>query len=368
MPRSAPPALAARLSRLRKRLSALHLDSLLITYPADIRYLTGVSGDDSWALVTPRQLIIISDFRYQEELAAIRSFARIVIRSGAIADAAGALIADLKLKSIAFQAEHLTHRAHAAIAAITGAKRLRPTSELMTRLRAVKDDSEVQCIRTAARIQQKALRATLSAMKPNWSEADFAAHLEYTMKSLGAEGTGFTSIIAAQTNSSKPHYRPDARVKIRRNQPLLIDWGARFGGYTADMTRTFALGRFPKPIAEIYPIVLEAQLLAIQAAKPGARLVDVDRAARAHISNHGYGKQFGHGLGHGIGLDIHELPSLSPRSPEKETLVPGNVVTIEPGIYLPGVGGVRIEDDVLITKTGCTLLTDFPKSLSSAIL
>lgn len=368
MSRKTQPPFAARLTRLRKRLSSLRLDSFLITTPNDIRYLTGFCGDDSWALVTNRKLFVISDFRYAEELALINPWATIVIRKGGIAECAGSLVTDLKLKALGLQAEQFTLRSRSSLAKITGHRRLHETAEIMTRLRAVKDESEVALIRTAVGIQQKALTAALRDLRPGWSESDLANALDFNMKSLGADGPGFTSIVAAQSNGSKPHYRPDPKVKILRNRPLLIDWGARFGGYTSDMTRTFALGKFPGKIAEIYAIVLEAQLRAIDAIRPGVRLVDVDRAARDFITKAGFGKEFGHGLGHGIGLDIHELPSLSPRSDEKEVLVPGNVVTVEPGIYLPGIGGVRIEDDVLVTEKGRSVLGDFPKTLQSAIL
>ena len=203
-------------------------------------------------------------------------------------------------------------------------------------------------------------------LKPGQHEAELAAFLEYRVRALGADGVSFPTIVAADANAALPHAIPGRR-KLKAGSSVLIDWGARFGGYCSDMTRVVALGKMKPKVREIYQIVLDAQLAAIDAIKPGVRQVDVDRVARDVIDQAGYGEQFGHGLGHGLGLDIHEAPRLSPLAGDG-VLQPGHVVTVEPGIYLPGQGGVRIEDDVLVTERGHRVLTDLPKTLESAII
>jgi len=188
------------------------------------------------------------------------------------------------------------------------------------------------------------------------------------MMMRGAEGAGFDPIVAAEANGSKPHYTPSAKVKLRKGKPLLIDWGAKVDGYVSDLTRTFGFGGMPAKVREIYEIVLEAQLAAIATIRPGIELRVVDKAARSVICDAGYGEQFGHGLGHGIGLDVHESPGMSFRSKKGAVLEEGMVVTVEPGIYLPGIGGVRIEDDVLVTAKGKRVLSNYPKGLDEMIV
>ncbi len=336
------------------------LEALLITNPKDVDYLTGFHGEDSWAIVAPRAVFVVSDFRFQEELDAIKN-AKLIIRKGAIDEAAAGALESFK--GIGVQAEHLTVATRAKLAKALGAKRLVDTTGLLSTIRLRKDDSEISLIRKAVRIQQQALEETLAGVGPGQTEADIAAELEMRMKRLGASGPSFGTIVAARANGSKPHYRP-AKTKTAKNQPLLIDWGAVVGGYCSDMTRTFTFGRWPKPLADVYQIVLEAHLAAIDAVAPGVKCRKVDAVARDIITKSGYGEHFGHGLGHGIGLDIHEGPRLSKQS--EETLEPGMVVTIEPGIYLPGIGGVRIEDDVLVTDRGRRNLCSLPKAIDWA--
>jgi Xaa-Pro aminopeptidase len=231
--------------------------------------------------------------------------------------------------------------------------------------RAVKQPMEISAIRQALKIQRQAFRRTLDQLRPGQTENQVAAFLEYQMRLLGADGASFPTIAAADANAALPHAIPGPR-KLRRGGILLIDWGARFRGYCGDLTRVVALGKMPPKLREVYKVVLDAQLAAIDAVGPGKRLKDIDAVARCMIEKAGYGEYFGHGLGHGIGLDIHEQPVLSRRA--KGELRPGHVVTVEPGIYLPGVGGVRIEDDVLVTARGRQVLSDLPKSLESAII
>jgi Xaa-Pro aminopeptidase len=240
------------------------------------------------------------------------------------------------------------------------------TRGLVGQLRVRKDAAEIATIRKAIQIQQAALKAVLPTIKPGQTELEIAARLEAEMKMRGASSPAFETIVAAQANGSLPHYRPHA-IKLRKNQPLLIDWGAVYRGYRGDMTRTFALGKWPAQIAEVYKIVLDAHAMAAAALRAGATTKAVDAIARDHIAKHGYGDRFGHGLGHGLGLHTHEDPRLSHMAAET-TLEAGMVVTIEPGIYIPGLGGVRIEDDYVVTEKGSENLCSLPKDIKWATL
>jgi len=352
-----------RLSRLRRALREADCDAALLTNANDIRYLTGFSGEDSYAVVAPRTVVVISDFRFEEDLCVVEGIARVHLRRGDIVAALRTVVGDLNPERLAFQSEHVSVRLRDRIAKAVGAKRLRATTGLLTGLRLIKDDSEVRTIRRAVRIQERALLETLETIKPGQTESHIAATLEYNMKSLGAEGTSFPSIVAARANGSKPHAVP-GKTKTGKNQPLLIDWGARVDGYCSDMTRTLNLGRWSKAMTEIYEVVLAAQVAACKAVGPGVSTRVVDSAARDIIAEAGFGDRFGHGLGHGIGLDVHEGPRVAQQ--DETTLKAGMIVTIEPGVYLPGVGGVRIEDDVLVTASGATNLCSLPKSLDWA--
>jgi Xaa-Pro aminopeptidase len=283
-----------------------------------------------------------------------------------MSEAVGEVVEAVKVDRLGVQAEHLTLSLRQAVAKVIGARGIVETSALVAGLRIIKDEGEIKLIVKAARIQEAALKAVLPKIKAGQTELEVAARLEAEMKMRGSSEPGFQSIVAAGTTGSLPHYRPQAR-KIARGKSLLIDWGATYRGYHSDMTRVFALGKWPKKIAEIYKIVLDAQEMAAAALAPGKSTFDIDAIARKHITSHGYGEFYGHGLGHGLGLDGHEEPRLT-HMLAPSILEPGHVVTVEPGIYLPGVGGVRIEDDYVITPTGARNLCTLPKSLDWATL
>ena len=263
------------------------------------------------------------------------------------------------------QPDYLTLNQFKAINKKLGRSILKPIADGLIVQRSVKDDAEVNTILAALKIQQEAYRQLLKWIKPGFTEESIAAQLEFTMRNLGADGPSFNTIIAADANASLPHAIP-GKTKVKQGGIILIDWGARYGGYCGDMTRVVALGSMSPKMKHIYSVCLEAHMAGIAAIAPGKKLKDVDDAARKIIADAGLGERFGHSLGHGLGLDIHEEPRLSARS-EGELQV-GQVVTVEPGIYIPGMGGVRIEDDVLVTKTGGRVLSDLPKSLESAII
>lgn len=338
---------------------------MLVTIERDIRYLTGFIGEASCLVITPRRMICISDFRFEEELLSLRGFAEVVMRKGTMPEAQRDVLSSLKPASLAIQAEAMSADSRATLAKAIGARRVRDTVGIIAELRIIKDEEEVGLIKKAAKIQQDAMLATLPTIKAGQTEVAIAARLEYEARVRGAEGMSFGTIVAAGANGSRPHYRA-AGAKAARGRPLLIDWGCILGGYCSDMTRTFSLGSWPAKMREIYEITLEAHLAGIAAVRPGATCAEVDRAARSIIEKAGYGDRFGHGLGHGIGLDIHEAPRLFKSVSRR--LEPGMVVTIEPGIYLPGVGGVRIEDDILVTSKGGRNLCSLPKDIHWATL
>lgn len=230
----------------------------------------------------------------------------------------------------------------------------------MTNIRKVKDDHEIDLVRKSVQVAEEAFEAVRSEIKVGLSESYLAGLLVFELRSRGASSTSFECIVAAGAASSLPHYRPTEAL-VQRDQPLLIDWGALYKGYCSDLTRTLMIGRVSPKLKEIYKVVLEAQEAAIQFLRPGVTTVQADRVARDVIEKAGYGEFFGHGLGHGIGREIHELPSMR-RTGGEDELRPGMIVTVEPGIYLPGQGGVRIEDDILITHSGCEVLSSLDKS------
>jgi Xaa-Pro aminopeptidase len=267
---------------------------------------------------------------------------------------------------VGIQAEYVTLLGRDRFAAALGEQRLKPVTGLVGALRRKKDELEVRTIERAIDIQQQALGAAIGQFTAGMKEIEFSALLEFEMKSRGAIGSGFTPIIGAGANSSVIHYLT-GHARIEEGSSLLVDWGATVDGYNSDMTRTLGIGSMPAKIREIYGIVLEAQLAAIDAIGPGKVCSEIDAVARRVITKAGYGAQFGHGLGHGLGMDIHEAPFFNDLETQT-VLEPGTVMTVEPGIYLPGVGGVRIEDDVLITGSGCRVLSDWPKDIDSAVI
>lgn len=357
-----------RLKALRAALAKADHPALLITNPADIRYLSPFCGDDSYAIVTASKFTVITDSRYEGDVAPLKGHATVFMRPADMLDAVKEVVSGLRLRRLAIQSDHLTVSTRARLAKSLKGVKLADTTGIIAALRVIKDEHEINFIRRAVAIQQAAILATLKTIKPRGgqTELEIAATLEYEMKTRGSVKTAFEPIVAANANSAKPHTSPGP-VKTTKGGVLLIDWGARAGGYCSDMTRVFALGSWPKKIAHIYDIVLEAHMAAMAAARPGLTCQQLDHAARAVIEKAGFGPRFGHGTGHGIGLNIHEAPSIRKLPPET-TLQPGMVVTIEPGIYLPGIGGVRIEDDLLITKRGSQGLCTLPKTRDWATL
>lgn len=361
-----PAHLAVRLANFRKSFAALGIDACLVTNPRDIRYLTGMLIEDSWMVVGRQDHLILTDSRFDELLVRDHGYLNHILRKNQpLALVLGEHLKKLKIKRLGLQADHLTVMQRGVIAKSVGAGGLVNTEAVLLNQRSYKDEVEIKTIRKAVKIQQEAFQATVEQIRIGMTEQRVAAILEFEMRVAGAESTGFPSIVAVGANASLPHAVP-GKTKVKVGQVLLIDWGACVDGYRSDMTRTLGIGKLSGQMREVYQVVLAAQLAGIAAIKPGAELAAVDAAARKVIVDAGYGERFGHGLGHGIGLDIHENPRLS--SIAKGKLEPGQIVTVEPGIYLPGVGGVRIEDDVLVTKGGRAELCGLPKALDWAII
>jgi len=349
-----------RRQRLASAFDRAGVSAALITHAPDIRYLTGFHGADSWLVVTRRSAVIVSDFRFEEELAAVD--VRVHIRKADIVSATAGVLGG-QAGPVAVQAEHVSVSLRRRLSRAIGAKRLKNTTGLVGELRLIKDASEIRLIKKAVGIQEAALEAVLADLTPGLTEIELAAWLEFEMRTRGSDEPAFDVIIAARANGSLPHAIP-GKTTTASGKPVLIDWGATVGGYRSDMTRTFSLGRWSRAMREIYDVVLEAQLAGLAAIGPGVRCAAVDRASRDIIDAAGYGDRFGHGLGHGVGLDIHEAPRVAGAS--TEVLEPGMVITVEPGVYLPGAGGVRIEDIVVVTDRGCRNLSTLPKDIDWA--
>ncbi len=363
--------LKVRHKAVRDGMKELRLDGVLLTHPPDLAYLTNFTGDDSVGLVTEKDIHLVTDFRYQEQAALEAGWLKVTMRDGKMSEACAKAIATAKVKRIGFEANFTTvGQVDALQTELKKAKgpavELVPLEDVMTNVRKVKDDHEVDLIRKSVGIAEEAFDSIRGEIKVGQTENYLAGLLVFELRSRGASNSSFPVIVAAGSNSSLPHYRPGETL-VQRDQPLLIDWGALFKGYCSDLTRTLMVGRVSPKMKEIYKVVYEAQEAAIKFLRPGVTTQQADRVARDVIDAAGYKEQFGHGLGHGIGREIHELPSMRKTGGEEE-LRPGMIVTVEPGIYITGEGGVRIEDDVLITHSGCEVLSSLDKSFEGCHL
>jgi Xaa-Pro aminopeptidase len=343
--------IAQRVRGLRDELGRRSIDAVVLTKPANVTYLTGFSGEDSWAVVAKGAVYLLTDSRYTEQAEKECPLAKIVQRKDSMAQAAGRLMERLKAartvaveKSISL-AQYQALRKHTAV-------RLRAVDDLVENRRSVKDKSELAAIRSAAAVAATAFQRAMRHVRPGITESMLAGILDLEMRRQGAK-IGFETIVAFGPNASRPHHQPSPR-KLAETDTILIDFGARYNGYCCDITRSFAFGKPTAAYCRAYEIVEKAQAAAIGMARAGAELAQVDAAARKAIRETGL-PVYGHGTGHGFGLEIHEIPFLKEKA--KGKLQAGQIITIEPGVYLPGKLGVRLEDDILITDDGCELLT-----------
>ena len=353
-----------RLARLRERMDELEVDAFLVSAPENRRYLSGFTGSNGVLVITRADALLATDFRYIEQARA-ESPAFAVRRMRGGEPWLPKVATDLAIERLGFEADDLT------VARLMRFQRELDESDyaldvefvetfsVIEKVRAVKDADELELLARAVQIADDALAAVRAEIEPGMTERDVAWALHRRMRELGAEGPSFDTIVAAGANGALPHHRADD-TPIRPGDGVVIDMGADFDGYRSDLTRTFVAGAEPDDkFREIYDIVLEAQLAAIDAAKPGMTGEELDAVARQVIADAGYGEEFGHGLGHGVGLAIHERPMVVPTS--KDVIEDGMIFTIEPGIYIPGWGGVRIEDIVVMEGGVAKVLTRSPK-------
>lgn len=352
----------ARIAALVDKLPAAHIDGVLLTGLANIRYLTGFSGSSALLVVTPREVVLITDFRYQTQVAEeVGDIARIAIEASSLWAGLWTQLATLmSARIIGFETAHIQHRDFQRLVESGARWQWRPTSDLVEALRERKDEEEIARIADAAHVATRALGRTLPMLHAGMTELAVAGVLEKALRDEGSEGFPFPSIIASGPRSALPHARSSPRV-IETGEFLLMDFGAEVGGYCSDMTRTVVIGKASDEHRAVYDVVRVANERAATGVRAGMTGRDADAIARQYIERAGYGEQFGHSLGHGIGLEVHEAPRLARTA--DAVLPEGAVVTIEPGVYQPGWGGVRIEDDVVLRAEGPTILTQFPREL-----
>jgi Xaa-Pro aminopeptidase len=345
-----------RVKKVRAKLKAAKADALIVTLGSNVSYLSGFSGDDSWLILTGSGAVLVTDSRYTLQAKKECPACRIFERKGSMIDAVAGILKKLpKVKTAAVE-----NKIELTLFRLLRKKlsvRIKPVKNLVESIRAVKDKSEIAAIRRAIEISEKALGKVLPKIRAGYSEAQVAAMLEFEMKQAGAN-PAFETVVAFGSNSAMAHHRPTNR-KLKKVDTILIDYGAKFNGYCCDITRCFATGRVTSFYAKVYKTVLDAQTAAINILKSGIKAKKADAAAKEIITAAKL-PPYGHGLGHGIGIDVHEQPGVSVLS--KASLQSGNVITVEPAIYLAGKFGVRIEDDVLVTENGCEILSSLLKN------
>ncbi len=347
-----------RLNRICRILKQENLDALLVTNEINVSYLSDFAGADSTVLISAKENFFITDFRYKYQAEReISNFSIKVISSfnnGTLPETIARIVSRLRLKRIGFESRHLSWEKENLLKNRLGNSELIPAPNLVERLREVKDKQEVALIERAARISGEAFTYLSSIIAPGMKEKELADRVDYFMRSRGAQGSAFQIIIASGEKSAFPHALTSNKI-IRCNEAVLVDMGANFRGYNCDLTKMIFLGRITRKLKRIYDIVALAQKKALAKIKAGARIDTIDKAARNYIQQKGLGRFFGHALGHGVGRDVHEQPLITPAN--RERLKAGMVFTIEPGVYIPELGGIRIEDMVVVTNKGHRILT-----------
>jgi len=362
-----------RLSTLRSDLAARGLDALVVTHLPNLRYLTGFSGTAGAAVVSHTQCVLIVDFRYETAARALvadlpQGLIDIRLVERTYDDALGDVLLESVTGKAAVEgasmtvgrfnrlADRLKQRGHTDPATV-----LVPTERIVERRRAVKDAAEINTLREAARLLSEVAWRVPSMVRHGRAEVEIAADIDMAIRNGGFERPAFDTIVAGGENGARPHARPGKR-QVGEGDWVVLDFGGIYDGYCVDLTRTIPVGSGRSDLSGVAAAVLEAHDAAIAAVRPGARPSEIDGAARQVLARHGLADAFGHGTGHGLGLEVHEDPRISklPGALPDDPVVPGMVFTIEPGAYIPGVGGVRIEDDVLVVEDGCEVLTDVP--------
>jgi Xaa-Pro aminopeptidase len=357
----------ARRDRLRKAFQKSGIDALLVTDFINVTYLTGFTGDDSYLLVRRDGETVLSDPRYTVQLGEECPGVDLSIRPPGVPmlTAVVRAVKAAKINRLGIEADSMTVGLRNQIADKLPKLEIVPTSGLVENLRIIKDKYEIERHRRAVWQAEKAFAVLRSTIRPEMTEKEVADSLEHQFRLFGGKNASFPSIVAVGPRAALPHAVPGGKL-IAEDDFVLVDWGVNEGLYCSDLTRMVVTGKISPKLRKVYGVVLEAQKRAIAAVRPGAIAHDVDNVARSYIEKAGFGKRFKHGLGHGLGMLVHEAPRLAVKN--QTVLKPGMVVTVEPGIYLPGWGGVRIEDDVLVTRDGHEVLTSVPKEFEDAVI
>lgn len=350
------------------------LDALVVTHPPNIRYLTGLDASAAAAILTEDRAVLLVDFRYATAAreAGHQHGLEVEVADGSLDAAAVEVLKRLEVRRTGIEGDHLPvsrfNRLSASLAsAVQGfeggtSSRLVPADGVIESLRIIKDAAEIATLRAAGQRLSAVARRAREFVREGRTEAEVAASVDAAIRDAGFARPAFETIVASGPNGALPHARPTAR-RLAAGEGVVLDFGGVYDGYCVDLTRTIHLGGMPDGFRRMFEAVRAAQRAAIRAVTPGAAPADIDGAARRVLEDHGLGEAFGHGTGHGLGLEVHEAPRISKASSGPERVAAGMVFTIEPGAYVPGVGGVRIEDDVLVVDGGCELLTDVPVEL-----
>lgn len=347
--------------RIRKAMTRKRLDAILLTNLDNIRYASGFTGSTATVIITQERAIILVDSRYTLQARRECSNFEVIQYSGDVWKFASSLINELEPTRLGFGANHITYANHRRLRAwVSKSTRLIATLRFIEDIRMVKDIDEIARIRRACALADECFSHIIKWVKPGITEREVALEIDTYIRSHGGEREAFDTIVAAGPSAALPHNQPGF-VVLQTGQMLKMDFGARLDGYNSDITRTIFLGKPDDKQREVYDTVLEAQLRAISEIRPGKTGREIDSVARDYIASKGYGENFGHGLGHSLGLSVHDGPGFSPAS--DIVLEPGMVITVEPGIYIEGWGGVRIEDDILVTDTGVEVLTASTKNI-----
>ncbi|GEQ32139.1 Xaa-Pro aminopeptidase [Marinilactibacillus psychrotolerans] len=349
----------SRVDNIQKKLKEKQIDALLITSNYNLEYASGFTGTTGLSVITEDKAFFVTDFRYTEQAAKQAEGFEIIQNIGSIYDEVAKIIKNEKISRLGFEENHVTYATYQSVKELFNCS-LVPVSTLIEELREIKDRNEIDLIQKAISITEAAFEHILSNIKPGMSEIKVANELDFFMREKGASGVSFDTIVASGVRSAMPHGVASDKL-IETGDMITIDFGCYYKGYVSDMTRTFALGDPGEKLKRIHQIVLEANQKVTEAAKAGVTGAYLDSIARNYITEQGYGDAFGHSTGHGIGLEVHEGPGINFKN--NQPLVVGNVITNEPGIYIPGLGGVRIEDDLLITEEGNRNLMQSSKEL-----
>jgi Xaa-Pro aminopeptidase len=355
-----PDNMKSRLESIRRVMATLEADAFLVTNLHNVSYLTGFTGSSGFVVVTAGAAYFITDFRYETQAAEEVSGFDVIIHRAGWTDNVVALAGEHSVKSLAYESAGMNCETFSTLSGRLEGVRMLPSKDAVERMRMVKDEEELSRITEAVKRAERGFAENASRVSPGMTENEVALGLEFNIRSLGARKVPFDIIVASGPRAAMPHGLASGR-ELRDGETVIIDFGGEADGYQSDITRSGVLGEPDLKQNEVFDIVREAQQRAIEAVRPGVTGKEVDAAARDFIASRGYGDNFGHGLGHGVGLEVHEGPRISPMG--QDVLEPGMVFTVEPGVYLPGWGGFRIEDMVVVTEDGCRVLTSLSRGI-----